>query len=232
MNNENPNKTDEKYVMIGTKVSPNFAETFNRICRKKGLNKYQAIQMMVDTFVRYTDDRYNLSEEMSLLMSAFEHMDGWNNAFNLADPTADRQIDEAIYFLTASDRRGSRAVLVHRPYFGNWTETSNVKMILERVIEILMPERYRRMRMIAYEMECNSILELVDRMIDAYTIDQLDQSFRRDFEDAARADNGRAVAYGAKTKGKQHRTPDSVAMDQRIKFDDDDKLTAEQEAER
>jgi hypothetical protein len=71
----NENNKQEKYVMIGTKVSPKFAETFARICRKKGLNKYQAIQMMVDTFVRYTDDRYNLSEEMSLLMSAFEHMD-------------------------------------------------------------------------------------------------------------------------------------------------------------
>ena len=79
----NENNEQEKYVMIGTKVSPKFAETFNRICRRKGLNKYQAIQMMVDTFVRYTDDRYNLSEEMSLLMSAFEHMDGWNGALKL-----------------------------------------------------------------------------------------------------------------------------------------------------
>ena len=33
----NETNDQEKYVMIGTKVSPKFAETFNRICRKNGL---------------------------------------------------------------------------------------------------------------------------------------------------------------------------------------------------
>ena len=227
------NNEQEKYVMIGTKVSPKFAETFNRICRKKGLNKYQAIQMMVDTFVRYTDDRYNLSEEMSLLMSAFEHMDGWNGAFNLADTTADKQIDEAIYFLTAAERRGARAIMVHRPFFGNWTETSNVQMILERVIEVLMPERYRRLRMLAVDMECNSILELIDRMIDAHTIDQLEQNFRRAFEDCQRTDSGKTFAYGNKTKSLHHHTVDGEAARQaRLHFDDDDREQADEEARR
>jgi hypothetical protein len=227
------NNEQEKYVMIGTKVSPKFAETFNRICRKKGLNKYQAIQMMVDTFVRYTDDRYNLSEEMSLLMSAFEHMEGWKDAFNLADATPDRQIDEAIYFLTAAERRGARAIMVHRPFFGNWTETSNVQIILERVIEVLMPERYRRLRMLAVDMECNSILELIDRMIDAHTIDQLEQSFRRAFEDAGRTDNGKTFAYGNKTKSLHHHTVDGEAARQaRLHFDDDDREQADEEAQR
>ena len=227
------NNEQEKYVMIGTKVSPKFAETFNRICRKKGLNKYQAIQMMVDTFVRYTDDRYNLSEEMSLLMSAFEHMDGWNGAFNLADTTADKQIDEAIYFLTAAERRGARAIMVHRPFFGNWTETSNVQIILERVIEVLMPERYRRLRMLAVDMECNSILELIDRMIDAHTIDQLEQNFRSAFEDCQRTDSGKTFAYGNKTKSLHHHTVDGEAARQaRLQFDDDDREQADEEARR
>jgi hypothetical protein len=229
----NENNEKDKYVMIGTKVSPKFAETFNRICRKKGLNKYQAIQMMVDTFVRYTDDRYNLSEEMSLLMSAFEHMDGWNGAFNLADTTADKQIDEAIYFLTAAERNGARAIMVHRPYFGNWTETSNVQMILERVIEVLMPERYRRLRMLAVDMECNSILELIDRMIDAHTIDQLEQNFRRAFEDCQRTDSGKTIAYGSKTKSLHHHTVDGEAARQaRFQFTDDDREQADEEAQR
>ena len=229
----NENNEKDKYVMIGTKVSPKFAETFARICRKKGLNKYQAIQMMVDTFVRYTDDRYNLSEEMSLLMSAFEHMDGWNGAFNLADTTADKQIDEAIYFLTAAERNGARAIMVHRPYFGNWTETSNVQMILERVIEVLMPERYRRLRMLAVDMECNSILELIDRMIDAHTIDQLEQNFRRAFEDCQRTDSGKTIAYGNKTKSLHHHTVDGEAARQaRFQFTDDDREQADEEARR
>ena len=186
--------------------------------------------MMVDTFVRYTDDRYNLSEEMSLLMSAFEHMDGWNGAFNLADTTADKQIDEAIYFLTAAERRGARAIMVHRPFFGNWTETSNVQMILERVIEVLMPERYRRLRMLAVDMECNSILELIDRLIDDHTIDQLEQNFRRAFEDCQRTDSGKTFAYGNKTKSLHHHTIDGEAARQaRFHFDDEDREQADEE---
>lgn len=229
----NETNDQEKYVMIGTKVSPKFAETFNRICRRKGLNKYQVIQMMVDTFVRYTDDRYNLSEEMSLLMSAFEHMDGWNGAFNLADSTADKEINEAIYFLTAQGKRGARAVMVHRPYFGNWTETSNIQDILERVIEVLMPERYQRLRMIAIEMQCNSVLELIYRTIDEHFIDHQEQSFRREFEDAGRTDTGKSVEYGRKTKGLHHHTIDGEAARQtRIQFDDNDREQAEKEARR
>jgi hypothetical protein len=56
---------------------------------------------------------------------------------------------------------------------------------------------------------------------------QLNGELRQEFEDAARADNGRAVGYGQKTKGLQHRTPDSLATDQRIKFDNEDRLLAE-----
>ena len=46
------------------------------------------------------------------------------------------------------------------------------------------------------------------------------------------APNGRSYAYGKKTKAKQRRTPDSVATDQRIKFDEYDAQLAEEEARR
>jgi Tol biopolymer transport system component len=51
----------------------------------------------------------------------------------------------------------------------------------------------------------------------------INDEYRKDFEDCARADNGRDYAYGRRTKGHQHRTPDSLAMDQRLKFDDFDR---------
>lgn len=212
-------KEEKKHVVIGTKTSPQFAEIFNNICRKKGIKPYLAMQMMVDSFVRYTDDRHNLSQEMELLMSVFEHMDGWKDAFNLADPTPDRQIDEAIYFLTAGEKKGTRAIMVHRPYFGNWTETMNVQQILERVIEVLMPERYRRLRGLARDMECSSILELLDHMIDAHTIDNLNKELRQEFEDAARAENGKPLEYGARTRQKSHKSVDMYEKPQTIHFD-------------
>lgn len=190
--------------------------------------------MVCDTLIRYMDDRHNLSEEMERAMSIFEHMTGWANALNLADPTVQKEVAQAVYIFQDEDakKRGFRAVMVSKPFMGIWEEDQNVMHIFERIFNICMPELYMKLFRARIILECETVSEVINRLCDAEVIDQLDQSFRRDFEDAARADNGRAVAYGAKTKGKQHRTPDSVAMDQRIKFDDDDKLTAEQEAER
>lgn len=199
---------DGDYILLNTKVSPHFAETFTRVCEKKGLNVYRVLQMMAETFVRYTDDQHNLSQEMELLMSMFEHMVGWNEAFNLADITAEKQIEEAIYFLTAKNKVGSRAVMVRRPFFGDWSETCNVQTIFSRIIELLTPERHRRMMALAEEMECNGIVELLDVLIDEHTRENILSSYRSDFEDASRAENGKVVQYGTRTKRVKHNSPD------------------------
>lgn len=222
---------NNRYVVIGTKTSRQFYVTFNEICRKKGIKPYQAMQMMVDSFVRYTDDRHNLSAEMEQLMSIFEHMEGWRDAFNLADANTERQIDEAVYFMTANGKKGTRAVMVHRPYFGNWTETYNVQHILERMIEVLFPERYRRLRALAVDMECNSLLELLDIMIDAHTVEQVNRELRKDFEDCNRHEYGKPIEYGQRTKRKHHKGVDMYDKQVRITFTASDKEQAEHEAE-
>lgn len=214
------NQNNDLYEVIGTKVSPTFAKTFRRLCRSKGLKPYQVMQMMVDTFVRYTDDQHNLSQDMEQMMTVFEHMAGWREAFNLADPTPDRTITEAIYLLTAEKRKGARAIMVHRPYFGDWTETANIQVILERVIEVLAPERYRRLRALAVDMDCKSILELLDTMIDNHVAEQEAAELRKDFEDCNRHDYGRPIIYGERTKRKHHKTPDT--LQQRITFANED----------
>lgn len=226
----NDEPTKEKYKVIGTKTSQEFYLTFKHICHHKKLKIYQAIQMMVDAFVRYTDDRHNLSENMERLMSIFEHMEGWKDAFNLADASADRQIDEAVYFLTAKDRKGARAILVHRPFLGNWTETVNVQRILERTIEVVMPERYRRLRALAIAEGCNSILDLLDHLIDEHSKDADLREMRQQFEDA-RADNGKALEYGAKTRSRQHRGVDMYETQTTIHFNDDDRQLSDEEVE-
>lgn len=208
-------KQTDKFVPLGTKTSPEFKRIFLRICERKRINPYRAIQMMVDTFVRYTDDRHNLSAEMARLMSIFEHADGWEQAINLADAQAKKHIAEAIYLLTAEGKTGSRAVMVHRPYMGDWMETANIQQILERVIEVLAPERYRRLRALAVDTDCNSILELLDHLVDNQTAEQEEAELRKEFEDC-RHDYGRPIIYGERTKRKHHKTPDT--LQQRITF--------------
>jgi hypothetical protein len=221
--NEDIKKPDERYVTIATKVSRRAAEQLARIAKKKNTTIYELIQLSCDTLIRYMDDRHNLSEEMERAMALFEHLVGWADALNLADPTVNKEVCQAVYIFQDADgkKKGFRAKLVDRPFCGIWTEDSNVMHIFERILNICMPELYMKLLRARIVLDCKSISEVLNVLADAEVIMQLNGELRQDFEDAARADNGRGYAYGQKTKGLQHRTPDSLAQDQRLKFDDE-----------
>jgi hypothetical protein len=221
--NEDIKKPDERYVTIATKVSRRAAEQLARIAKKKNTTIYELIQLSCDTLIRYMDDRHNLSEEMERAMALFEHLVGWADALNLADPTVNKEVCQAVYIFQDADgkKKGFRAKLVDRPFCGMWTEDSNVMHIFERILNICMPELYMKLLRARIVLDCKSISEVLNVLADAEVIMQLNGELRQDFEDAARADNGRGYAYGQKTKGLQHRTPDSLAQDQRLKFDDE-----------
>ena len=222
MNDEQFKQTDEKYVTLATKVSRTAAEQLARIAKKKGMTIYELIQMVCDTLIRYMDDRHNLSEEIERAMSIFEHLVGWADALNLADPTVHKEVCQAVYIFQDADgqKKGFRAKMVSKPFMGIWEEDSNVMHIFERVLNVCMPELYMKLYRAKVVLECDSVSEVINRLADAEVIIRMNGEMRQEFEDAARMDNGRAVAYGQKTKGLQHRTPDSVAQDQRFNFDD------------
>ena len=209
--NETKQKNNDKFVVLATKVSPAFARIFITICRRKGIKPYQALRMMVDSFVRYTDDRHNLSSDMERLMMVFEHAVGWENAFNLAEPNAERQIEEAVYFMSAKERRGLRAVMVKRPYFGDWQETVNLQLIIERMMEVLSPERYRRLRLLAIEHDCSSILELIDKLIDLFSKDADVKAYREEFEHNDFSEHGKKPSE-EHYKRKHYTSPDLFAQ--------------------
>ena len=213
---------DEKFVSLATKVSRHAAEQLARIAKKKGLTIYELMQMVVDTLIRYGDDRHNLTEEMERAMSIFEHLVGWADALNLADPTVHKEVCQAVYIFQDADggKKGFRAKLVSKPFCGIWEEDSNVMHIFERIFNICMPELYLKLYRARIVLGCETVSEVINMLADAEVIMQLNKEYRQEFEDAARADNGKGYAYGQKTKGKQHRTPDSLAQDQRFNFDD------------
>ena len=89
---------------------------------------------------------------------------------------------------------------------------------------------YRRLRLMGAKMDCQNLSDVLLTMIDAQTILDLDEGFRAELPGMGDYnDSGKQVAYGKKTKAKQHRTPDSVAQDQRIKFNDYDREVADYE---
>lgn len=186
------NNDEGRYLQVQTKLLPGAYFRMKKLSEKKGLSIYELLQMMCDTALRYMDESHNLTPEMEKAMSIFEHMEGWKNALNLADPTVKKKIGEAIYFIYDPDgqKKGTRAVHVTQPYFGNWQETFNIQDILERAICLLMPERYKRLRQLAVEKHCSSILELIDTLIDEHSKDSDVEFFRQAFEDANRGDFG------------------------------------------
>lgn len=225
-------QTDEHTVVVATKLLRTAAERLSKIAKKKDMTIYVLIQMVCDTLIRYMDDRHNLSEEMERAMSIFEHMVGWADSLNLADPTVQKEIAQAVYIFQDSEakKKGFRAVMVSKPWMGIWDETANVMDIFERIFNICMPELYMKLFRARIILGCDRVSEVINMLVDAEVIMRLNGELRQDFEDAARMENGKDYGYGQRTKAKQHRTPDSVAMDQRIKFDDDDRDMADYEA--
>lgn len=217
--NQQP-EDERSYKEVGTKVSPQTFLLVSKLCVSRGLRIYNLMQMAFECFEKMMSDKHNLTPEMQRLMTVFEGLNGWRNAFSLAEPDVPKLIGEAIYFLydATGQRHGTRAVHVKRPQQGEWTdrmpgmpgweEDTNMQHILERLLCLMCPDRYRRLRALAAECGCNSQLELLDYVIDYFAKVQDDEEMARIFSDADRAENGRALRYGDRTRKKQRITLD------------------------
>lgn len=226
-------KNNDKYDVIGTKISPAMSEVLNTICDAMQVDIYHLLQWFVYTIVRASSPQHELSPEIRKLMTMLEADTGWQNAFNLANPNG-LKIAQVILILEQEDRKGFGAVMVNKPFFGDATQTECVDDILERVTEVTMKGIYRRLRMLGEEMDCQHLSDVLLTMIDAQDILNTEESNRHEMQGPADyADNGRRYAYGKKTKSKHHRTPDSLAnsKQQKIRFTEADKETANEEAD-
>ena len=189
MSKDNEQQDDHK--LVATKVSIPTWRKFNRVLRKIGMSSYEAVQNFVDVFIRFGDDKHNLTPDMELLMSSFEKQEKWGDTFNLADPTTQPEISEATYYLRDKEKRGVRVCHVERPFFGDWSETWNAKQILEKFLCLTFPSLYSRLRAIAVARECMSILELLYNVVSEMESEENKAEFRRPFEDAERSEWGR-----------------------------------------
>lgn len=185
-------ESNEKYAMCQTKISIPMWRRLRHIMKRMGLKSiYGIIQNFIDVFIRFTDDRHNLTPESELLMGAFEHCENWGTNFNLCDHTADPEISEATYYLRDKKKKGVRVFHVERPFFGQWTQTWNVQQILEKFLCLTFPQLYMRLRAIAVFRECNSILELLYTIVTEQEAEENKAEFRKPFEDAERSEWGR-----------------------------------------
>ena len=217
----------DDHKVIGAKIALPIYRRFLRIMRRIGMTTYTAVQNFVDVIIRYSDDKHNLTPDMEVLMSAFEGCKDWDKQFNLADPTTQPEITEATYYLRDKEKRGVRVVHVERPFFGQWTQNFNAKMILEKFLNLTFPQLYKRLRFLATCRDCMSILELLFQIVTELEDEENKKALRQPFEDAERSEWGHEPNM---TQYKIHhrRTPDGEAMreerirQQQINFDNED----------
>ena len=215
---------------VSVKMSAQQVELLNAICNVLGVNSYQIFQMFFYTLTKAASPMHELSPEIRKLMTLMETDASWAEAFNLANPN-ELDVAQAILILHQKDKKGFGAVMIDRPFFDDARMTECVDDILERVAEVTMHGIYRRLRLLGAKMDCNNLSDVLLTMIDAQTILELEEESKVEMKGEAMYDQrGRKIEYGKRTKAKQHRTPDSVARDQRIIFGDDDKALADAEA--
>lgn len=224
---------DEKFVVMATKVSPDDAVVWDAICQARQTDTYHMLQNFIYTMIRAAADPHALNPDIQKILTMLEADAGWQKAFNLCAPNEKTKVSQMVLILEQEGRKGFGAVMIDKPFMGEARMTECTDDILERVCEVTMRGIYRRLRLLGARMECNNLSDVLLTMIDAQNVMQLDGELQDELPQAGdRADNGKAYAYGKRTKSKYRRTIDSEAnRQQRIVFNDRDREQADEEAQ-
>ena len=212
----------ERFEQLGTKIDPAMAKVLNACCDAMEVDVYHMLQWFAYVIIRMASPMHNLDPRIRKLMFLLDHDAGWQTAFNIANPD-DLNIAQVVLILEQKNHKGFGAVMVDKPFMGDATQTECVDDILERVTQVTMHGIYRRLRLMGTKKGCQNLSDVLLTMIDEQTTIDLDEGFRAELPGMGDYnDSGKQVAYGKKTKAKQHRTPDSYATDQRLQFEDID----------
>ena len=214
---------DERFEQLGTKIDPAMAEVLNACCDAMGVDVYHLLQWFAYTIVKASAPMHNLDPRIQKLMTMLDRDAGWQNAFNLCNPDK-LKVSQVILILEQDGHKGFGAVMIDKPWMGAlMRQTECVDDILERVCEVTMSGIYRRLRVMGADMECNNLSDILLTMLD---VQDLLNAEERDTSEGPQmgdiAPNGKAVAYGKRTKRKKHYTPDNMPT-QRTIFEDFDR---------
>lgn len=215
-------ESQERFKVLATKISPEMAEQLNVICKSMGVDIYNLLQWFVYTLIRASSPQHELTPEIRRLMTMMESDHGWQTAFNLVNQNR-LNVAQTILILEQEGRRGFGAVMIDKPWMGESRQTECVDEILERVTEVCMKGIYRRLRLVGASLGCEHLSDVLLTMIeDQMRLEQESSDFTEMQGPDNIADNGRPYQYAARTKTRQHRTPDSLAESQtRFNFDQD-----------
>lgn len=227
-------------LTISCKVPAKWLPLLQKICEMKGSNFNNLLKMCLEFLIETAKVTTEVSPDMMVLMRQMRIDSNWQKMFNFLN-NSELTVNQVILVLQQLDgnkpREGFGLAMFDRPFCGDSQQTLCVDTIVERVLSIAMNfNDYWDMRKIARHFEAETICEALVRMVDAQTIINLDEADRDELPGMGTvAPNGREIVYGAKTKGKQHLTVESMEHDKRyqqqtISFDEYDTEIADEEA--
>ena len=223
---------------VSTKVPVWVAELLNIICASRGTDIYGLLKLVLEFIIETAKVSGPVPPQMQTILHMLKMDVDWNRAFAFSDPTAQMDVAQVILILQQHDgkqpRKGFGLAMIDKPFLPGETPkmTLCVDDILERVAEVSMKGLYRDLRQVGVALQTDSLRETLTMMCDAQILSHLNELDAEEMPGVGDFhDFGRQIEYGKKHKRKPHRTPDSVAnSQQRIRFDDNDRETADCEA--
>lgn len=211
-----------RFEQIGSKIDPAMAEVLDACCDALQVDIYHLMQWFCYVIVRAAAPMHGLDPRIQKLMTMLDRDAGWQTAFNLCNPDKLR-VSQVVLILEQQNHKGFGAVMVDKPWMGAMmNQTECYDTILERVAAVTMPGLYRRLREMGADMECDSLMDVLLTMLDAQDIQNLNEANAAEGPQMGDiAPNGKAVAYGKRTKRKKHFTPDTMPVTGNL-FDDID----------
>ena len=227
MNNDK-NKEQEKFEPAGTKLNPAMAVVWNAVCDALGTDTYHLLQHFIYAMIRMASDAHSRTPEVEKLMTILDNDIAWNNAINLCAPKGKLSISQMILIVEDEEKEGFAMTMINKPYFNDCVQIDNANMIIERVLEVGFKRIYKKIREMGERHDCKWFADTILLMLDAQDMLEIEESERQEMIGQAEFnDYGQRIAYGKKTKGYKHRTPDSLGTHNRIIFDDFDRETGE-----
>ena len=234
---EQKQKNESGYVVVATKVPAYISELLTILAKQRGMEVYELLQLLINGFITAAKASGPLSPQMKTLIEMLQTDTSWKGAFSFTGLSGSTDVEQAILILRQRDQSGRAKpgfgiAMIDHPCCGGTTMTLCVDDILERVVEVSMKGLYKQLRQIGVSLESESIRETLTLLCDAKAIEDLNEQDRLELPGYGEYhDFGKRIEYEKKFKRIHHRTPDSVANQMSIHFDDSDKQLANYEAQ-
>lgn len=186
------NATNDKYVVVVTKLSPERYNKLENICEIDGTTKYEVGQMLFDAYIRFKDPGQVITEEMKQLMIAFGISVRMEDRCNLSSPSVQATIQEITAYMGDPNHKGMVLRHIYHPFMGDAEMTDNPKEILERTMEEF-PVLYPKLRKFCKLKRADSIYELLVRICEEHDGIEDANEIEETFSDCERSEFGKRM---------------------------------------